>query len=869
MHLMKEINPAMEYSNRAAETPVKASVEASLGDELNVSACESATDEHWITADQEFRLDQGGPVDTPFEPFEFDLLERPLIERFDTIAARFPDKTAIDDGVIQLSYHRLQQACRHLAHRIAMAVPPGRPVAVLLSHDALFPLAALACFAAGRPYVAIDRSYPPARNTTVMQEASVSTAIIADAKDLPELEGITFIDITSSLDALEVSEETLPPPDGPALILFTSGSTGRPKGICNDQRAILQRVAQATNSCHLHADDRIILLSSACTIAGVRETFCALLNGATLYIADPLRLGISGMLQLMRAAQITAGYIVPALLRSLMSFPDAAEAFAHMRVLRVGGDIPLESDLTLIRSVAPRARLLIAFSSTEMPTIFQWFVSADWKPDALRLPIGFAQPGFSFKVLDESGAPVPRGEVGELVVKSKYLALGYWQEGKLIPGPFVQDSKDPSLRILKTGDLVQLRADALVDMVGRRDFQIKIRGLRVNLGDPEAVLRGCPDVLDAAVIARHRGEDVSHLIAFVVPRHMPADASLVTQLKTSLVTRLPPHMRPARIHVISSIPKLPGFKTDARALEELDDVSRPRLEEKTPDQTRAIVGGRVSEIVESAWTTVLDRDSFDANTPWDAAGGDSLSALRLRFIIEGALKRNLSPDTFLPDVTPTALVQAIESRLARESRDVGTGERRAVRSAGVEPLSFSKTIQYLAADLRTYRYRLGVSALSIILTIPGFQALIVHRLSHWLSRFTRRKSLVFFPVVVLDLLMRRFAEVITHINISPHAQIGPGLFLPHFGGIVIGSGAVIGAHCEIFHNVTLGRATPDDIVLSRSVPPRACVVGNPSRIMSHNGSFELVSYPGMKTDEGRRNSLALRESQPRSTPRTN
>ena len=186
---------------------------------------------------------------------------------------------------------------------------------------------------------------------------------------------------------------------------------------------------------------------------------------------------------------------------------------------------------------------------------------------------------------------------------------------------------------------------------------------------------------------------------------------------------------------------------------------------------------------------------------------------------------------------------------------------------------------------------MNVSSVSITLTVPGFQALLVHRMSHWLSRFTRRKSLLVFPIVVLDLLMRRLAEIITNIYISPLAEIGPGLFLPHFGGILIGSGAVIGAHCEIFHNVTLGRATPDQVdvphlgdrvylapgamlfgainigddayvgansVLAHSVPPRACVIGNPSRIASHNGSFDLVKYPGMEVDEGRQRSRALR-----------
>ena len=439
---------------------------------------------------------------------------------------------------------------------------------ILLPNNALFPVAAFACLAAGRPYVPIDPSYPQARIDDIRNEAGLA-AIISDQVDGNVLGGagpLPWLDIGSSLDADDDTSLPVASSEGPAVILYTSGSTGRPKGICNDQRAILQRVAQATNSCHLNAEDRFFLLSAPGTIAGQREIFAALLNGATLYVADPLRLGIKGVLRMLHDAQATVGYAVPALLRQLLNATGAAEAFSRVRVIRIGGDIPVADDLALCRlALPPTCHILIAFSSTEVPTIFQWFIPPDWHPDGVRLPIGYARPGMRFRIDDDDAGD----GAGELVVKSRYLALGYWQAGALQPGPFQTDPMDAAIRILRTGDRVRPRRDGLVEMTGRSDRQIKVRGSRVDLAEVEATLRGLRGVADAAVIARRQDEEAGALVAFVVARTAPT-ASFVGDLKTMLAERLPRRMCPTQFHVLDELPRLSGFKTDMQALERLD-----------------------------------------------------------------------------------------------------------------------------------------------------------------------------------------------------------------------------------------------------------------------------------------------------------
>ena len=622
----------------------------------------------WQAPRGDLAIDHDGPIDIAFDKLDETWIERSITELFDQAAGRNGDKLAIVDETIRLSYRELQRSSFHLASRIDALVPAGRPVGILLPNNALFPVAALACLAAGRPYVPIDPSYPSLRIDQIREEAGLSAMIInrIDGKVVYDSGSLPCLDIGTSLDDASDVVAPITHAGGPAIILYTSGSTGKPKGICNDQRAILQRVAQATNSCHLSSNDRFFLLSSPGTIAGVRETFAALLNGATLYVADPNRLGINGVLQMLSGAGVNVGYVVPALLRQLLSAPQARDAFAQARIIRIGGDVPVADDLALCRAILPTScHILFAFSSTEMPTIFQWFVPRDWRPDGVRLPIGYARPGMDYMIENDGASD----GAGELIVRSRYLALGYWQGGELQNGPFKTEQANPDVRILRTGDRVRIRPDGLVEMTGRTDRQIKVRGLRVDLAEIELALRGSDGVADAAVIPRRQDEDVIALVAYVVPRGIPS-ITFEADLRTNLAKLLPRRMCPAQFRILDALPRLHGFKTDYQALALLD---RPDLaqsatsNDKTPSPSivpSAPVGdSRVHDAVAHAWATIVGLESFQANVPWDEAGGDSLAALHLWCLIEETLGRRLAINHLEFNATPKMLISEIERQL--------------------------------------------------------------------------------------------------------------------------------------------------------------------------------------------------------------
>lgn len=626
----------------------------------------------WSYAGEATPLDLAGPVDIPFERFADEWIEQPLVKRFEQIALRYGDRIAIDDGNIHLTYHALRCAVYRLAQRLE-ALPSRKPVGILLPHDARFPLAALTCLAIGRPCVPIDVRHPAARILEIMAEADMDTVILDTTAETATLlpQALTKIDIAA---ALETGAEPSPPDESnvsveePAVILYTSGSTGKPKGICNSQRGILQRIAATVNSYHMHAEDRAVLLSSFGTVAGMREAFSALLSGAALHIADPRRYGIAGVLNVLREARITICYTVPPLLRALLQANEAQQTFSHLRIIRISGDVALDSDLELCRRILPAScHILISFSSTEMPNAFQWFVPRHWKAKGTRLPMGYPQPGLGFMIVDENDKPVEPGEIGELIVRSRYTAIGQWQNGCLQPGPFLRDPRDPSVRIQRTRDLMKLRDDGLWELVGRKDRQIKIRGQRVDPGEVEAVLRKC-DVSDAAVIARRIGHETVAMVAYVVPRQS-AKAGLLDEIRQMLAARLPQYMRPTEIRLLEAIPLLPGFKPDIPKLEKMD---REEMERAATLQQASTVSApeSIMAVVEQAWTSVLGAKSFQADARWDETEGDSLKAMELWFCIEQKLGRKISMDVLQDSTTPSKLAIDIARHLHGTTKDV-------------------------------------------------------------------------------------------------------------------------------------------------------------------------------------------------------
>ena len=701
-------------------------------------------------------FDANGPATLPFTPLPDGAEEHGLFALIETAAARHGDRIAVEDASRQLSYRQILDAACALAHRIVVATPNGGPVALLLQNDAFYPVAVFACLAAGRIAVPLDRAFPATHNLGIVNAVGARAVVIAaDAAQPIELPAgmkrieFDFVSLPHEMSAPVVSPLRA---DDPAFIIYTSGSTGQPKGVVLSQRTVIHRAGILGASLHVGPDDKILSLGSPATVGGIQQFMEALLYGASLVKVDPRLQGFGGILRLIASRRVTMLFGTPSLLRALAQLDDGGGRLGSLRIVHPAGEVLLRADVDLLhQALPPDCRIFAAYGATEAPGLLQWFVpKSDLGSDAV-VAAGFALPDCDYAILpDPIGSapltplPLTPGAFGELVVRSRYLALGEWESGRLVPGRLPADPHAPQTRIYRTGDLVRLTSEGAFVVAGRRDRQVKINGNRIEPAEIENFLRQSLNVKDAAVVADTTGDNV-RLIAFVVAQP-GIEGDIVGELRREIRRALPLHLQPARIIQLATMPLLPGAKIDEHAL--LARAALPVAAE--PFAPPALATGTAYS-VQATWTRILGRASHDADLPFDAAGGDSLEMLRFIFLLEEQLGRRLPLDLFYLGLRPSDFVAALD-----QPSDAGTliADRRQTvfllpGIAGFQPS--------LARIRALCSHRLNIVALPY----PGWQAMVQPGVS--------------FSTIVEDSI----AQIVAH------APTGPIRLLGHsFGGWV-------------------------------------------------------------------------------------
>ena len=620
----------------------------------------------WLEDDRR-PLDWNGPANRLFTRFRDQDLQRPIIEHFERVARRQRGRIAIRDADTALTFGELWDGVSGLAETLAAETKPGDLIGILLPACPMFPLAMLACLASGRPFVALDTHYPPDWLDHVLRDArptlifTLQDGLCGAEARMPMVRVIRLTGLPRS--GRKGWRPATMGVDEPACVLFTSGSTGRPKSIVNSQRNLLQRVAQSINAAHINSADRLLTLASPCTIVGVRDVMTALLAGASIHLLDPQGVGAREILDAIRTEAITILFAFPALLRSIVA-ARGGRAGAPLRLVRVGGDTTLWSDIETLRAwLAPQAAIQLIYAATEAP-MMQWFVDDRCRRDDARIPIGYPLPGNRLALVDEEGRGTPPGGVGELIVASPYVSLGRWVEGRL-EDESVETGGGHGWRVFRTGDLVRQRPDGLLERLGRKDRQVKIHGSRVDLDGVEAMLRGHPFVRDVAAVARPSSVDGKmKLVAYVSARD-GAPGGLIDELK-ALLRSAPPPMRPARFYLAPSIPRLPSSKLDIRALAALDEahVQSERAEALDETELAPIAGDQISQTVTRVWQQVLSVPVRAAEDDFFDSGGDSLKAITFVIELERALGLEISLTLINEAPRFDQLCQALSERRA-------------------------------------------------------------------------------------------------------------------------------------------------------------------------------------------------------------
>jgi amino acid adenylation domain-containing protein len=553
-----------------------------------------------------------------------------IVETFDAIARLYPDRLAVRDEARTLTYAELARQSRRIASAIAAAAVDSGPVAVLLGHEARFPAAMLGVWAAARACVPLDADHPADRNARIAAHSGASivitTAELAANARAMFPSGLCVIDLDDpdGLDEPGAGDSsapvTAPQPDDIACVIYTSGSTGAPKGVFQNHRGLLQDIQESVSFAQICREDRIALFYPPSVIAGLRTLFTGLASGAGLEVLPPRIFGRTALAGQIKARGITLLRLSPTLFRHLADTLTAGACFDDVRLVTLGGERVDWSDFDVFRRACPpHAELVVHLGATEC-----WTLHTEWKVDSAlratcpRLPVGRAVLGRRVDIVGEGGQTLPEGEVGEAVVTSRYIALGYWRDPELTAEFFTVDPADPLQRSYRTGDLVRRRADGLVEFVGRKDNQIKLHGYRIEPNEIEAALKSCAGVKDAAVLVRKDAAGVPLALAAYV--QLQADVA-TDRIQAELGERVPPHMMPAEIGVLDELPWLPNFKIDRQRLAQID---AERLNQRSRTESSPLIG----ELIE----TFEQVTKASGATPTDnilSLGGDSLQALEL------------------------------------------------------------------------------------------------------------------------------------------------------------------------------------------------------------------------------------------------
>ena len=537
---------------------------------------------------------------------------------------RYPNRLAVKTKTEELNYDELNRAANQVARAIlAQRGEQQEPVALLLEQGITSAAAIMGVLKTGKFYVPLDPSYPCAR-LTYMVEDSQTGLIVTNNRNLPsgkelarqahKLINVDELDSSLSTENLGASIS----PDSLAYIIYTSGSTGQPKGVLHNHRNILHEIMTYTNGFHTCAADRLTLLSSPSFIGAARDTFGALLNGAALYPFDLREKGIPYLADWLVQEEITIYRSVATAFRHFGNTLTGDQAFPTLRLVIVTGEPAYKHDVDLYKTyLSPDCILVARLGSTETLTFRWYFIEKGTQVAFDPVPAGYAFQDKEVLLLDD-GHEVGIDQIGEIAIKSRYLSPGYWRRPDLTQTLFLPDPKGGNERIYLTGDLGRMLPDGCLIHMGRKDFQVKVRGHRVEVNEIELALLELDEVKAAVVMGREDAAGDQRLVAYLVPDTEPAPT--IGELRTHLKEKLPDYMVPSAFVFLDALPLLPNGKVDRLALP-APSGARPELEnDYLAPRTAA------EETLVSIWAEVLGLALVGVHDNFLELGGDSLLA---------------------------------------------------------------------------------------------------------------------------------------------------------------------------------------------------------------------------------------------------
>ncbi len=562
-----------------------------------------------------------------------------LPELFEEQAARTPEAPALYAGGEALSYGTLNRRANQIAHYLqTLGAGEGTRVALCLERSFDQMAALLAVLKTGAAYVPLDPAYPPERLLFMLADSQAGVALTESrfqaglgSNDAAAPTRVVALDaifeVVSAQSDANLSRRVSP--EAPAYVIYTSGSTGQPKGVVASHRGAINRCQWMWEAYPFKPGEVACHRTSLSFVDSVAEIFVPLLQGVSLVLVpdemvkDPPRL-----VETLAEHGVTRLVLVPSLLRALLDTHHAGDLRVRLSKLAlwvVSGEALDPSLVEAFEAALPGATLLNLYGSSEVAGDVLYFDCRAPRPAGV-VPIGRPIANTQIYLLDAHRQPLPVGVPGEIYVGGAGLALGYHNRPDLTAQRFIPDPfcSQPGKHLFRTGDLGRYLPDGNLLYLGRRDRQVKLRGVRIELDEIQTALGAHPAVGACAISLRARASaDGPHpeLVAYYVAR--PGAAPTARDLRRHLAEVLPAAMLPADFIELPALPVLPNGKVDEAALPVVSaDRRRPA---PAPVLPRTLLESNLARL----WAGTLGKPEIGVNDNFFELGGHSLLAASL------------------------------------------------------------------------------------------------------------------------------------------------------------------------------------------------------------------------------------------------
>lgn len=572
---------------------------------------------------------RSGPPAPPFTP---------TVSHLEDHRSADPEAIAIIDGEVSVSRREFaRRVVRGTRLLLEAGVGAGDRVAVSIERSAASVVAFWSVLCAGGVWVPVgDPFAPDARTRDLLDRSGAKVGLCVPGAPHPG--SIRWLDLEHDDPGSPIPDRwpgLERGPDDAAYLLFTSGSTGTPKGVIMPHRGLPALIAEIRQTYALAPGSRILHASSPTFDTGIVEMLCGVACGATVVVAPRSAPGGDALAQLIRRHRVSHLIVTPSVLDTLPL--DLADDLVQVII---GGEPPSPR---VVDRWSGRVRLRNAYGPTEARCSIN--ISAPLLPGE-AITVGPPMVGVDEAVLDRLGRPQPPGAIGTLHCAGPQLADGYLDDSASTAEAFVQSTFSAEEVMYRTGDLAQWTEAGEIRLLGRRDGQITLRGLRIELAEIDAALGRCTDVRSSATILRELPSGRTALVSFVVPQRTGTDVD-APGLRRAVAGVLPSYMVPALIIGIDALPRTGNGKLDVGKL-----VDHPLPGRRS---VRGPVGSHETLLVRVVGEA-LGTDEVDLFAGFLEQGGDSLAVMRVVGSLIAAGHSEIGPDDVLtaPDLETLA-----------------------------------------------------------------------------------------------------------------------------------------------------------------------------------------------------------------------